>query len=145
MSALMTFQPKLSVKHEISLSWSVSFWCLFKRVKRRMWVNTHATHKSIELWLYNDCHKIMQLKRSLWKVSVLRQSSHFLNAGVQHCSAFKFHRCPTISWGPCSRKSRFFRLYWLHILTISTSFIYARATRLPPRDVAFWASNHKPI
>ena len=30
----------------------------FKQLLEKMSVNTHETHKSIELYLYNDCHKI---------------------------------------------------------------------------------------
>ena len=31
---------------------------LSKQSLQRMSLNTHETHKSFELWLYNDCHKI---------------------------------------------------------------------------------------
>ena len=50
------------------------------------------------------------------------------------------HRYLPIPHSPCSSKSRFFLAYWLYyILTVSTFLnIYARVTRMPPRDFAFW-------
>ena len=45
--------------------------------------------------------------------------------------------------GPCSSKSRFF-LYWLYdcIFQLQVlSLIYARVTRVPPQDFAFWAKS----
>ena len=114
-------ESKMSQRNE-----NFSFaWILFKQLLHRMSLNTHVTRKSIQQWLFNVCHKF----NSSGPVGnfVLCHPNHFLLAGLQHCSVLKSHHYPTILRRPCSSKSRFFLVYQLHILTVST-FFYIRAS-----------------
>ena len=63
-------------------------------------------------------------KRSLRDFLSLRHPNHLILA--------------TDSSRPLFKQSRFFLAYWLYISTVS---IYARVTRVPPRDFAFWAKS----
>ena len=79
-------------------------------------------------------------KRSLGDVLSLRHPNHFVLAGTNNRNiiiTYRFLAAPV-------QANRDFFLYWLYdcIFQLQVlSLIYARVTRVPPRDFAFWAKS----
>ena len=93
-----------------------------------------------EIWLHNKCHKIyLSGPFGIFCLYVILTISYLRPQTIETSSLPTDSSCR----GPCSNKSRFF-LYWLYDCIFQLyvlSLIYARVSRVPPRDFAFWAKS----
>ena len=69
-------------------------------------------------------------KRSLRDFLSFRHPNNFLLVGANNRNVIITYRFLA---APVQANRDFFLAYWLYILTVSTSLIYARVTRVPPR------------
>ena len=95
---------------------------LSKLLLHWMSLNKHVTQKSIAGMTMNTTNLTTAILSN-----PLRHPNYFFLGGVKHCLGLKRHHYSTIPRFPCSSKSRFVLVYWLHTLTVST-FLYIRAS-----------------